>query len=351
MSYYLVIIYLMLKYKIVTIIEQSLKKFIRTSLNESAADSYIPKITVSNFEQTLSDYYHTGSLKGVALPEITDQRCKWLLQQLLGLINELRENNIDTADFVNANNWGVSKNGDLVMFDIGFSTQTINFSETPSDIELNENNETRIGIPEETIKKLFSKLGLTAISRLGNGQFGDAYDVGGGKVLKITTDKSEAVNCKNIIGGTYKHIASVYEVRQFTYVKNSERGGDIYYTILLEKVKLDSSLEPLMGQLKQYFTDARNSRINPDAIKAIRKRNPIVGEIMTDFYTEGERSGWDKWLPIRKSGGVPESIDMNDLEELTSWIKGAKNNIHHLEIPLPSFIVNYLEKYLTTSVG
>ena len=334
-----------------TITEQFLKKFIKTVLNESVSDSYIPKITVGDFEQTLSNYYHTGSLKGVALPEITDQRCKWLLQQLLGLINELRENNIDTADFVNSSNWGLSKNGDLVMFDIGFSTQTINFSETPSDIELNENDETRIGIPEETIKKVFSKLGLTAISRLGNGQFGDAYDVGGGKVLKITTDKSEAVNSKNIIGSTYKHIASVYEVRQFAYVKNSERGRDIYYTILLEKVKLDSSLDPLMDQLMQYFTDARNSHINPDAIKAIRKRNPIAGEIMTDFYTEGERSGWDKWLPIRESGGVPETINMNDLEELTSWVKGANNNIHGLETPLPFFIIRILEDYLTNSVG
>src|ERR1035437_429968 len=71
------------------------------------------------------------------------------------------------------------------------------------------------------------------------GTYGYAYDIGDDKIMKITSDKSEAIESQKIKGKNLKHLADIYDVYQ---IKPKE--GSIIpesYAIIMEKLKINES--------------------------------------------------------------------------------------------------------------
>jgi hypothetical protein len=83
-----------------------------------------------------------------------------------------------------------------------------------------------------------------------HGKHGYAYNIGGNKILKITTDISEAVESKKILGRKNTYIANIYGVYQINYDVNNK----IYYAILEEKLKTDlNHFKLLTDNLNKLF--------------------------------------------------------------------------------------------------
>lgn len=99
-----------------------------------------------------------------------------------------------------------------------------------------------------------NKLGYDQPSYIDSGENGVAYDLKNGQVLKITLDKSEAIESLNIKGKQNKHIANIYKVFQIDYPELSYL--DIY-AIILEKIDTSDqfNIVKMIEELDEIFYD------------------------------------------------------------------------------------------------
>ena len=187
----------------------------------------------------------------------TNPEDKKFYDGLVDISHELHENNINTLDYTNMPNLGYKKDGTLACFDLG-GEYPGSFGSKPEEIEVNEN----ISINEHLDRKIgdriafevAKKYNLNTPNYIDKGGYGIAYDIGDDKVLKITSDKSEAVETSELIGRNFKHIADIYNV--FT-IKSANNGE--HYGIVLEKlktfpnyfnkmkIKLDNAFDNIVG--------------------------------------------------------------------------------------------------------
>jgi hypothetical protein len=99
-------------------------------------------------------------------------------------------------------------------------------------------------------KKVSEKLNLPEPKYLAEGFFGLAFIIDNKRILKITTDQSEALNAKKIIGKSNNFITNIFDVRGFTF--NNEN----YYVIILEKVKTDFDyINGVIENLINWFSE------------------------------------------------------------------------------------------------
>lgn len=144
---------------------------------------------------------------------------------------------------------------------------------TWKNIDLEEGVAELEDVKSEIINKLSKQLGIAKFAPLGSGTQGYAYYIPNNKVLKITTDKSEAAEAFKIKGKKFKHLANVYEV----YALQGKYNG--IYVIISELLgKLDSIdegkhlLEKYMDSEFGYstaffFEDYSNGSVSKDEIK------------------------------------------------------------------------------------
>jgi hypothetical protein len=99
-------------------------------------------------------------------------------------------------------------------------------------------------------KRVSEKLNLPEPKYLAEGFFGLAFVIDDKRILKITTDQSEALNAKKIIGKSNNFITNIFDVRGFTF--NNEN----YYVIILEKVKTDFDyINGIIENLINWFSE------------------------------------------------------------------------------------------------
>lgn len=265
-------------------------------------------------------YYEHGSLDDdIIVPPFEDKKFEWLFNQMLSMIDELRQNNINTGEILNVSNWGLKPNGDLAIFDIGFGNYFDSFDEDPEEFTLNEDY--------DFMDKIFEKLGITSYKHLGGGMFGHAYDIGGNKVLKVTVDETEAINSKKIVGKNLNHIANIYSIKSF----NSDRK---YYIIILEKLKeAQEKLTKLFIDLENYFYNYNSQHFDKSIINDIK--NKEAADFLNDILKYG-KDVWDKWRERMKKS--EDEIDFNDLYDLSTWIKGSPTNNNDITDEPPSYI-------------
>lgn len=103
-----------------------------------------------------------------------------------------------------------------------------------SNTNLNEVYDRKIA--DRVANGVAEKHNLNSPQYIGAGDFGVAYDIGNDKVLKVTSDKSEAIENLKLIGKDLNYIAEPYSVQSIT-----SKTTDIpeTYTIILEKLKTD----------------------------------------------------------------------------------------------------------------
>lgn len=201
-------------------------------------DIYEGKIPTS-FRTFLSELHDGGISEAhkFYVPPIKDERTYWFFNQFISMVLEIRENNISSKDYFNSDNLGFKENGNLGVFDLGFGDYWEEFEQDVENIQIKENL-------FNTIKK---SMGVSGSKLIGKGMFGVAHDVGNNKILKITKDKSEAVNANRVKNKKNKHIANVFNVKSIT--KNKKE----YYAILIEKLKLDDEITKEFNKLIDIF--------------------------------------------------------------------------------------------------
>jgi len=272
-------------------------------------------------------YHYYAQYKDISdfnIPQIQDRKLVWLYQQIFLLIDELKINNIDTDDFLNTNNWGYKSTGNLGMFDVGFGNYFNQFDVEPDEINLNE---------DDLLNKIKSQLKIGASDYMGSGLFGHAHDIGNNRVLKITKDKTEAMNSQKIIGKNLNHVANIYDVKRFS------RDNQEYYTIVLEKLKLDTALETTYQQLDELFDAHRNMHLDPSILSQI-KDEKIKG-FLTDMISLGYKETWEKWMEQIRGDN---EYDFNDISNIPEWIKGSVTNNHDIDEEVPDYIKILIKK-------
>ena len=285
-----------------------------------------------SLNDTLTHYSQYMDLEGIALPQFKSEKEEWLFNQILKIINELKKNRIVTDDYMNTDNWGLKPNGDLAMFDLGFGNYFDEFDEDPESLELQEST--------TLLDKILHKLNIPSSTYIGGGMFGFAHDIGDNKILKITKDKTEAINSSKIIGKTMKHIADIYDVKQFT------SNDSMYYTIILEKLKIDSGLDELYKDVEETFDSARNKNLPVHTIDNINKKHKEVAGFLRDLIKLGHKEAWDIWRDELESKGLYDVYDFNDIYDLSQWITGSVTNSNDIDKEPPQYVMDTLDSLL-----
>lgn len=94
-----------------------------------------------------------------------------------------------------------------------------------------------IKLANEVALEIAQIKGFNTPKFLGSGNFGVAYDIGGDRVLKITTDHTEANENMVLLGKPLKYIAKPFNV--YKIESESGRVDDDTYAIILEKLETD----------------------------------------------------------------------------------------------------------------
>lgn len=151
------------------------------------------------------------------------------------------------------------------------------------------------------------RINVSNLRVLGQGSYGVAYDIGNGKVLKITKDTSEAKSSNLIKGKNTKHIVKVFDVWKFPKVKNK----DDFFGIVLEK------LMPLSSGEKREWRNAEN------------EFDKIVQE--KDFITRVAGHDWEYFKELADVK-VETLYEEDELEEKREELEEAIDRLENFQI-------------------
>ena len=284
-----------------------------------------PLFTLSKI---LRIYRQTGDLRGVRIPKVTDPKQIWMFKGLLNMVKELHENGIDTPDYGNPSNLGIKPSGSLGMFDMGFGNAFEDFDEDLERIVLEKNT--------DILSKIKEIMGIKRSRYLGGGMFGYAHYIGNNTVMKITKDKSEAVNSRKVLGKKNKYLSNVYDVRAFKTAR-----GEELYVIILEMLKTPKELPKIYEKLKSHVESQRNVHLDVSVLNNIK--DVIIRKFLMDIVKYGDRKGWEMNRENVKNYN-DKKIDFNDIQEIADWIKGSLSNQNDPTDEVPNYIIKDLKK-------
>lgn len=286
------------------------------------------------FSTVLQTYYTDGVLE-FDLDSIDDEKLFFIFESMLKIIDELKEYKIKSDDYVNVENIGYNSDKQLCYFDLGFGDGFEEFDDQPKEVSLNELD---LKIDDDTLKKILTKYSDKETKLIGDGGgFGSAYDLGNGDVLKITTDKSEAINSKKIIGKETKHLDKIFDVK---LIKLSEK---VFYLIHLEKLIIDPYMRSEWVRINDLVLDHMDTNIDRNILTLINKKNPFVAEFLNHMCDYGTKNTWEKY--IEKTKEFPQ-LDFNDISEISTWIKGSVTNDHFIDDEPSEEIMNLVSSLI-----
>ena len=163
-------------------------------------------------------------------------------------------------------------------------------------LEANEKALERYGIRSSSLKKL------------GGGLDGIAYDIGGNKVLKVTTDvpEAKAANTLREKGQTLRHVVHVDHVFRFK-PQTVYRGADLFGII-------EEKLSPLSQQEKAEFEKVSSFWLDPNYQKFTKKYVETgnyeglidgIRDVLKDLESSGE--GWNMGESVFQPSSSPST--------------------------------------------
>ena len=243
---------------------------------------------------------------------------------ILNIRQELINYDIKSTDYITTKNLGY-KDGVLKYFDIGgYKADEPNVGNNVVYIPENQeiiSEDYDVDIANKVAARIGELRGFTP-KVIRGGMFGVAYDIGDNKVLKITKDKSEAMENLRLIGKPLKYIAEPYEVFSITPKAGTQMPET--YAIILEKLRTDTDRFQRSKQRMDFAFDK---------IMNVRFSDVIDAYVYDEWYDERldkekiekymSRNPEDKWyfegiLKIAeevKKYGV-ESMDYLNYENL-----------------------------------
>lgn len=291
-------------------------------------------LSYEDLSDVVTDYYQDGHLS--INPNIfTNKTHRSIFDGLMFIVDELKTFGIYSDDFMNYRNLGYNKKGRLSYFDIGFGDYYEDFEEHPHEVDLNELD---LKLGDELTNKILNKFTKNKPIKLGEGgNFGVAYNIGDGKVLKITKDKTEAINSKKLIGKTTQHLANIYEVK---FIKSND---NIFYIIILEMLDTTSEIHKSFVEMNEIIVKNSNNNFEYNIIDVIRRKHPIVAEFLDYMCKFGSDKTWKKYIEVvRKT----EQYDFNDISEISEWIRGSITNDNQHTDEVPDHILQTLKTLL-----
>ncbi len=277
--------------------------------NMSTAD-FLIKMKKRNFDY--NDMNEIKNLLGGILnqnkeADIPIETRKAAYNYMMGILlikKELMDLGIKSNDYGNPENIGYDENGVLKFFDFGdYRADEPNLEKFLILLPENENviNETYdINLANRIANQVVNKLNLKNLKYIDGGNFGVAYEVNNNMILKITKDRSEAVENFNLIGKNLERIAKPYNVYE---IKSKTEKIPETYAILLEKLKVTSEIERKYNRLNYVFS---------------KLFNVDVSEVVEEYL--GFNSGWIRKIDIynyfKKN---PEDVDF--FREITEIAK------------------------------
>lgn len=261
----------------------------------------------------------------------------WLLNQIIGIIDDLKKNGLKTNDFLNSDNWGL-KNGNLAYFDIGYGDYFEPFQNDPDEIKLTEDYEIRFSRFIPTLEKYYKISGLKYLAK---GGYGAAF-VHRNKVYKVTNDRTEAVNAQKLLGKTSTHLADYYDVRVIKTQKSN------YYVLVMEL--LDTSkqdyLKKLYNKMNMFYKYGDKKILGKDLIKKFKDKNTDVGNFLEDLVEYGSAYAWEKIQKLPNFADLDERYDLNDVADISEWIYGSKTNDGNDSYDVPDHIHHDIKTFL-----
>lgn len=97
---------------------------------------------------------------------------------------------------------------------------------------------------------LHKQLGIKFSKFLGSGNFGVAFLTDDGKTIKITSDKSEAIEANRYIGKEVQHLPKVYKIMKIKLTNNDDA-----YVIIKEFILQNEQFVKFLTSMCQDFTD------------------------------------------------------------------------------------------------
>jgi hypothetical protein len=234
--------------------------------------------------KTIDDFPELAKTILTNLPEanINQADREKAYQYMMGLYaikRELQELNIKSKDFMTTKNLGY-KNGVLTFFDIGGCI--VNEPQIPQQdiISLPEGEEILSedydrNKADMIANKVAEMRGYNTPQFIDGGLFGVAYDIGDNKILKVTSDNSEAFENLGLIGKPLNYIAQPYKVFSIKAKGDAKES----YVIILEKLRTDEDNFRRMKDRMNY------------AFRQILKEN---FEDILFHYIDGDTDFYDK---------------------------------------------------------
>ena len=237
----------------------------------------------------------------------TRKKLSAFISGIFAIKDELVRLGINSNDFSRYENLGY-KNGVLTYFDVGdYKADEPTFGDK-NTILLPEGQE---NLTEEYDRQTADEIAMQVAQQkgLGNptymrgGRHGIAYDIGNDRVLKITKDKSEAVENLKLIDKKLKYVAEIFHVYE---VKSKSHEIPDTYAIVLEKLDTDTEIvrrydrleyafEKIMDVkipdvIEHYLEEWNHKEVNKEKINSYFKKNPQDAEFFGGLLRIAEES-------------------------------------------------------------
>jgi len=100
----------------------------------------------------------------------------------------------------------------------------------------------------------------------------------------------------------------------------------------------------------EEYKKSKNKHLSHNIIKKIRNKYPLVADFISDMVLLGYKDTWSKWLSKIDSGAFKEFerdvLDLNEVSDITEWIKDSATNDNETQEDVPEPIINDLKKLL-----
>lgn len=243
---------------------------------------------------------------------------------IVGMTNirqELIDLGIKSTDYISNSNLGYS-NGVLKFFDVGghfepepnVGKNVITLPENVTEGQLDEDYPRDRA--DAVAAQIGEKLGVEP-HYIGHGLFGVAYDIGDDKVLKITSDNSEAAENLGLIGKPLKYIAQPYKVYKVESTTNPDFQKT--YAIVLEKLKTDAPYFKRMYDRLEYAFKTFFDIDYKDALEAYLYGHQFdhdINKSEVDHYFKKNSEDADFFFGVLR---IAEELDKYGVESVVEY--------------------------------
>lgn len=271
-------------------------------------------------------------------------------KNLLVILDELKKYNLPFSDISNPKNWGI-KNKHYALFDIGYGDRTRFdvdvdeiIDEDQSDYITRDGEKIYKKTPKDLREKILKHFNVENATYLNSGYFGDVFDIGNNKLLKITNDANEAKNAKKIIGKNLEYVANIYNAYKILWDNLP------YYILFIEKIKTDGVAKYVNEywiELRTVFDIIAHKDIQLDyneVFNLIKNKSLAAAKFYMNLYFYGHKAAYSNWN-VDEKGSEIDGIDLNDLYDISKWTLGSVTNDYHYKQEVPDYIKDIIDNF------